>query len=135
VDFDAYSSKQPQRGDLVMIEHGPDRTSYIKRVAGIAGDAISSGNNGEVLVNGESLRYRPLCGSPVRAEHSAEPPYVFATTVVPPNSLFVVGDNLSASKDSRWQEFGGPIRIGEVRGKPLFIDCSPGHSRFACQVR
>lgn len=136
VDFNAYSSKHPRCGDLVMIEHGPDRTSNIKRVAGAAGDTTSSDSKGEVPVNGAPLRFPPACGSPARPERASDqPPYEFESAVVPPNSLFVIGDNLSASNDSRWPEFEGPIPLGEVRGKPLFIYWSPGPSRFARQVR
>ncbi len=109
-DMKAYDSKPPERGDLVLIQHGTNHQIFIKRVIGIAGDIVAPGRNGTILVNGKPL------------------------TLVPSGSYFVIGDNLGVSYDSRIPEFG-PVVPADVRGKPLYLYWSPGHSRIGCPTR
>jgi hypothetical protein len=48
--------------------------------------------------------------------------------------LFVVGDNLTNSFDSRHPQFG-QVSIADVRGHPFYIYWSAEPSRFGCAIR
>jgi signal peptidase I len=132
-DSRAFQSRPPQRGDLIVFLFRPGAT-YTKRVIGIAGDVVSPGPEGTILVKGREFRPPPSCGSPDSATPSKlELRTDFASTVVPANSFFVVGDNLNASFDSRVPGFG-PVTTAMLRGKPLFIWWSPTKARRGCQL-
>jgi signal peptidase I len=110
--FDSY-----KRGDVVVFDPPQDwvqsdGTPFIKRVIGVAGDAIAI-RDGSVFVNGIEL----------------DEPYVFSVDGVPQDTnagfereewvitdgqLFVMGDHRSASQDSR---HFGPIEVGHVVGR------------------
>jgi signal peptidase I len=105
--FDDYS-----RGDIVVFHPpGDDEGSvpFIKRVIGVPGDVVDI-RDGVVIVNGVAL----------------EEPYVFGgrttspegqtTWTVPPDSLFVMGDNRNNSTDSRSSTIG-PVPVSNVIGR------------------
>lgn len=96
IDTLAYRFSRPARGDVVAFRHGdPENGSvasvYIKRVIAVPGDRVEI-RSGIVSVNGRQL----------------DEPYVhfrdqrsFPPMLVPPNSVFVLGDNRADSEDSR----------------------------------
>ncbi|KAF8510198.1 peptidase S24/S26A/S26B/S26C, partial [Hysterangium stoloniferum] len=85
-----HNAKNIQRGDLVTFRAMYDPRKHVcKRVIGLAGDVIC-----------------------VHPERSISVQHV----VVPKGHIWVTGDNMSNSRDSR--EFG-PIPLGMVRGKVL----------------
>ncbi len=133
-DMHAYKSKQPQRGDLVLMKHPSLGALFVKRVIGIAGDTVSPGPSGTVVVNGEQFSAPAPCGIPVWEKMDSADYSAFQSTIVPEGAFFVVGDNLGNSFDSRIPEFG-PATPGMVRGKPLFLYWSPGKSRIGCKLR
>lgn len=99
----------PHRGDIVVLRTlrtGPEM--LIKRVVGLPGETISS-RNGQVMINSRLLTedWASLPGG------MDIPP-----TVVPPGSVFVLGDNRGASNDSR--SFG-PVPIDGIIGRAWFI--------------
>jgi hypothetical protein len=86
-------------------------------------------------VNGQPLvapNYRLGCG-PSGTQPSNFEPILFDPVKVPPSSLFVVGDNLPNSFDSRTPAFGSVI-LRQVRGRPLFIYWSRTSSRIGCEL-
>lgn len=115
-----YRLQEPQRGDVVVLRL-PDhsRDLLIKRVIGLPGERVAI-HDGKVFVNGEPLDEPYLC-QPTRG-HMDE-------IVVPERHVFVLGDNRSASNDSRtfgpvsyeaivgraWLSYWPPDRIGLVR--------------------
>lgn len=108
--------KKPQRGDIVVFRYPKNpKKDYIKRVVGVAGDTIEIRNK-KVYVNGV-LENNPFAiySEPniIRYERDNMRP-----TVVPPNSLFVMGDNRDNSQDSR---FWGFVKLGALRGKAFMI--------------
>ena len=132
-DMSAYQKKPPQRGDLIVLRHTPLEPLYIKRVVGVAGDTVEPGPKGAILVNGQPLALPQVCGYPVRQQELEEMPS-FVPTQVPEGSFFVLGDHLERSLDSRFPQFGF-VNFSEVRGKPLYLYWSPGHSRIGCPTR
>jgi signal peptidase I len=94
----SYYNHPPQRGDIVVFVPPPQLQAqgyqtdqaFIKRVIGLPGDRVAVAN-GKVSIDGVVLR----------EPYIAEPPnYILPTVVVPPEQLFVMGDNRNNSNDS-----------------------------------
>ena len=111
----------PQRGDIVVFEAPPearvDKSDFIKRVIGVAGETVEvkadhdpigapdhdCGQCG-VYVNGVKLTEPYI---------KARPDYDMPPTTVPPDHVFVLGDNRRNSSDSHiW----GPLAIDRIVG-------------------
>ena len=101
----------PKRGDIILFtKHGyaynEDTGSYnplVKRVIGLPGDELDfvlDGNTGKVLLNGEALD-EPYIREAMTYWGSTPLP-----VIVPPDSVFVMGDNRNKSSDSRNSEIG-----------------------------
>lgn len=104
----SYHFHGPRRGDVVVLrDPGGSPELLIKRVVGLPGERVTLAD-GRVYIDG-----RPL-----------DEPYLDQRTqgggkswVVPPLSVFVMGDNRSASRDSR---IFGPVALEELIGRALF---------------
>lgn len=97
------------RGDVIVFPAPPNPDEdYIKRVIGLPGDLVRV-TNGLVYVNDYPLE-EPYISAPPIAN--------MRELVVPPDNVFVMGDNRNVSSDSRsW----GPLRIEEIIGKAVFV--------------
>lgn len=94
-----YPIRMPQRGDVVVFEYpGNVQKDYIKRVIGLPGETIEI-RDAKVYVNGKLLDEPYLQGAPTRC--SLEKACGRGPMVVPPDSIFVMGDNRVNSSDSR----------------------------------
>ena len=129
--MNAYRGVAPKRGDVIIHSVPQSAAPYVKRVIGIAGDTVSPGPHNEVLVNGNPLILPPACGNPIREKTPRSENPAFTAVKIPDGSLYVVGDNLQNSYDSR---FYGLISLNQVKGKPLFLYWSPGTSRIGCPI-
>ena len=102
-----YRFTEPERGDIVVfksVEGGEE--DLIKRVVGIPGDKISV-KNGTLFVNGKPQKESYV--------NKSFPDRSFAApTKVPPNHVFVMGDNRANSRDSR---FFGPVPEKNIEGE------------------
>jgi len=88
----AYRLGLPQRGEIVAFRRPDDDSRvFIKRVVGISGDRISI-VRGAVFVNGTALAEPYVRFADDRS---------FASVVVPPLAVYVLGDNRADSEDSR----------------------------------
>ncbi len=105
----------PEKGDVVVFQ-SPDNQDidYIKRVIGTEGDRIMI-LGGEVYVNGSKIPepYAQTPTSPIDGGFLTDGEEI----TVPPNHIFVMGDNRPRSADSRGF---GPIPLQDVIGKVFF---------------
>jgi signal peptidase I len=98
----------PEHGDVVVIRLPTQGNELlIKRVIGLPGDVVEI-HDGQVFVNGQSLNEPYL---PTETTGSYGP------TTVPPLNIFVLGDNLNFSNDSR--SFG-TVPLKNVVGRAWF---------------
>ncbi len=103
----SYRFHGPRRGDVVVIhDPGGSPELLIKRVVGLPGERVTVAD-GRVFIDGVPL----------------DEPYLDQDTlgggrswVVPPLTVFVMGDNRSASRDSRTF---GPVSLDQIIGRAL----------------
>lgn len=105
----------PQDGDIVVISHGAEYNKpIIKRVIATEGQTLNIDfNTGRVVVDGVVLQENYIKGKTI--EGNAEIP-----SVIPEGKVFVMGDNRSASLDSRYTDIG-LIDVGDIIGKAQFV--------------
>ena len=126
----AYDFTDPERGDVVVFEDpkndGEKRgvvggtvawlgeglglpwgdTDYVKRVIGVPGDRIEA-EDGRVFVNGD----------PIDEPYLKSETEDFGPVNVPPDTLWLMGDNRMNSSDSR--SLFGPVPIDDVVGEAV----------------
>ena len=102
-----YHLRPPSRGDVIVI-HDPSGGSelLIKRIVGLPGERVTVAD-GEVFIDGVALRESYL--DQITAGPSR-------TWVIPPQHVFVMGDNRGASRDSR--SFG-PVPEEMIVGRAI----------------
>ena len=140
-----------RRGDLVVLRVGP--SVYVKRIAGLPGDTIGM-KDGMVVLNGRAVPQRPVrsetyqsYAGPVAMRRLAEqfpgedsPHEIYDEQLtaydnvpeqrLPPDRIFVLGDNRDLSADSRVPRAEGGVElapVGDVLGEVLYY--SYGSSR------
>lgn len=115
IDEISYRFREPHRGEVVVFHYPRDPKQYfIKRVIGLPGDRVVV-RDGEVWLgenSGELELYKEsYLGEWVRTQGQT-PSYL--DVVLKPQQYYVMGDNRSASMDSR--SFG-PIEKSEIIGR------------------
>ena len=108
-----YRLGKPQRGDIVVLRGSNAREHLIKRVLAVGGDEVRIDDAGGVLINGVHEADSNLCSVTFAMAGGVNFPYR-----VPNGSVFLLGDNRVASKDSR--ELGA-IAQKQIAGKVIVI--------------
>ncbi len=117
VDKAIYKKQDPKRGDIVVFPYPikPEQ-NFIKRVVAVAGDSVEVKDK-QLLINGEKVIENYIVhNDPDTIEKSMNQRDNFATVNVPPDSLFLMGDNRDNSHDSR---FWGFVDKNTVKGKAI----------------
>jgi signal peptidase I len=113
----SYDFHAPRRGDVVVIERPNGEESLIKRVVALSGETVEV-RGGHTFVDGQPI----------------EEPWVtnfggpgYPPTVVPPDHVFVLGDNRAVSHDSRAI---GPVSLESLAGRAWLIYWPLGELRL-----
>jgi signal peptidase I len=141
VDKFSYHFRKPRRGEVIVFDTGKiadlrDRpeTFYIKRLIGLPGDKVQI-REPYVTINGEILDERPAFKRIYSKQngysgyilpefnpgYSKQPKYLNTRNpeyAVPPNSLFVLGDNSGSSLDGR---FWGSVPRRNLVGRAVLV--------------
>ncbi|MBI3791429.1 MAG: signal peptidase I [Gemmatimonadetes bacterium] len=131
--------RTPKRGEVIVFLYPEDPTkNYVKRLVGLPGDTVAM-RRGQLVVNGirehgayiehtmpwddrgaEEFQWqRPYLALDSVAAHRYHPTRDnWGPLVVPPQHMFVLGDNRDNSSDSRYWGF---VADSLLRGAPLFV--------------
>ena len=105
--------RDPAPGEVIVFAHPLDPSKdLVKRVIATGGDRIEL-RGPRVVVNG-TAREEPYAYIASVDVHGAEP----TSVTVPPNQLFVMGDNRDSSHDSRTWGF---VPLQAVKGRAVLI--------------
>jgi len=125
--------KDPQRNDIVVFKYPEDPSKdYIKRVVAVAGDTLEIVNK-KLYVNDKLVTDQPWA----QYNDSRILPGRITTRdnlrkiTVPPDKLFVMGDNRDNSHDSR---FWGFVDLSDVRGEAIIIYWSWDKADFSVRL-
>jgi signal peptidase I len=131
--------ESPYQADEAAIGNDP-RPTLVKRLVGVGGDTLYM-RNGVLYINGvaqpSDYTYKNAVKPPdapdplfawqkavtLQSSRFGPPPMPithdnWGPIVVPPNHLFMMGDNRYDSKDSRYWGF---VPLANVRGRPMFV--------------
>lgn len=113
--------EKPKRGDVIVFKAPNNKEKdYIKRVIGIPGDTISLNDN-NVYLNNRKLDESAYLKDEVKT-YAGSFLTIGGEITVPQNQYFVLGDNRSASSDSReW----GFVKESEIIGKSFVVYWPP----------
>ncbi|HOJ11077.1 MAG TPA: signal peptidase I [Clostridiales bacterium] len=126
-----YFLHPPERGDIIVLQYqkgsminipflnkfafwdkvlpSPSEVDYIKRVIGIPGDKLDVKEDGYIYINDVKQEEPYIKGKTYKQ-------IMDFPTKVPPNTVFVMGDNRQNSRDSRMIGF---IEFDRIKGKAV----------------
>ena len=110
---------KPIKGDIIVFKFPEDpEKDFIKRVVAVSGDVVEIRDK-KVFINGK-LQQHPFGyhTDPMIIPGGNQPRDNFGPITVPPDSVFVLGDNRDHSYDSR---FWGYVNLRAVKGKAFII--------------
>ncbi|MBE0476859.1 MAG: signal peptidase I [Coriobacteriia bacterium] len=112
-----YRFRDPSQGDIIVFDDLTGRTpTLIKRVVATEGQEVDILDGG-VYVDGERL------SEPYVDGQETQPGPVQLPVTIPPDHVWVMGDNRTNSADSRWI---GPQPLSVVEGEAFMTYWPPG---------
>lgn len=126
-----YRYRAPRIGELAIFDspraYSADARRHIKRVVAVEGDRVAlrreeDGFRAWLVRNGAPVE-EPYVHEPMAYQY---PPGGGEVTV-PPDSVFVLGDNRNVSVDSH---VFGPVHADDLRGRALAVFWPPGRARL-----
>lgn len=114
-----YNFKDPARGDIIAFRQDENGHYMLKRVVGLPGETVQI-TDGQVLIDGE-VPAENIYVSDIEYAGEAQEPVKLGE-----DEFFVMGDNQSASDDSRLPSIGN-IKKDDIFGKAWFV-VSPGEN-------
>jgi signal peptidase I len=121
----SYRLHDPNRGDVVVLHEvtGASERDLIKRVIGLPGETIEM-QNCEVTVDGKTLVEPYLDPEVVTFNNCGQN---FDPITIPPDHVFVMGDNRGGSQDSRAI---GPIDENDLVGRAFVVFWPTSHWKW-----
>ncbi len=127
IDEISYILGEPKRNDVVVFKYPKDtKKFFIKRIIGLPGETVDVNGEEVTITNKENKEGFKLDQSYVENKSNTTGHYVLED-----DEYFVMGDNRSASSDSR---YWGPVKKNLLVGRALVrllpiskIDFMPGH--------
>lgn len=115
----SYRFEQPKQGQIVVLDDPTGETPLlIKRVIAVGGQTIDL-QNGKVVVDGKALEEPYTYGQPSYPLQGSD---IRFPLKLPADTVWVMGDNRTRSKDSRWF---GPQPMKDVRGRAFVVYWPP----------
>jgi signal peptidase I len=130
--------RSPERGDVVVFKYPVDpRRDFIKRCVAVGGDTVEVRDK-QLYINGvEQIepyvvhKATTMIPNQPSVRPSMRPRDNFGPYVVPPGTVFCMGDNRDNSSDSR---FWGPVPLENIKGRALLIywsfDAAPSDGQW-----
>ena len=112
VDEISYRLREPKRGEVIVFHYPKDPSQYfIKRVIGLPGETVEI-TDGKVKIYNDQFENGKVLDETIYLDQD----FTAATQTVTlkPNEYFLMGDNRSASLDSR---FFGPVTMDRIVGR------------------
>jgi signal peptidase I len=108
--------RAPRVGDVIVFIYPKERDKdFVKRIVAVAGQTVE--------VHGTTLTVDGVAIDDPHA-HYVKPQHLdYGPFTVPPDHVFVMGDNRDESYDSR---FWGPVPVGDIKGLAMVIYWSWG---------
>lgn len=122
VDTQYYRFHRLRVGDIVAYRppdsiYDPQKPVFVKRVVGLPGDKIAL-TDGHLHLNGVPILQEPIASTVYTDGMGYTPDDLrFHEALVPPDSVYVLGDNSPVSYDSR--HWGG-VPVENLRGKVVY---------------
>jgi signal peptidase I len=108
IDKASFVVREPRRGELVVTTDPRSGESIVKRIVAIGGDSIGI-DDGVLMLNGARVDEDYIDNDDMAG-------FYFGPDLVPPDHVFLLGDNRANSVDSRTF---GPIEVDDVDGRVL----------------